>query len=80
MDDKELLIRQSVLLEAVIKKVDNIETKIDSINDDQIRQLDKAQGIMAEKVSRLEKIIYGAIAVIFAQAIGMIVLWIQRKN
>lgn len=80
MDDKELLIRQSVLLEAVIKKVDNIETKIDSINDDQIRQLDKAQGIMAEKVGRLEKIIYGAIAVIFAQSIAMIVLWIQRKS
>jgi len=80
MEDKELLIRQSVLLEAVIKKVDTIETKIDDINDDQIRQLDKSVGILQEKVNRLEKVIYGAIAVIFAQVIATIFLWIQHKN
>lgn len=80
MEDKELLIRQSVLLEAVIKKVDIIENKIDDINDDQIRQLDKSLGIIQEKVGRLEKIIYGAIAVIFAQTIGIILIWIQHKN
>lgn len=80
MEDKELLIRQSVLLEAVIKKVDTIETKIDDINDDQIRQLDKSLGIIQEKVGRLEKIIYGAVAVIFAQTVAMIFLWIQHKN
>lgn len=80
MEDKELLIRQSVLLEAVIKKVDTIETKIDDINDDQIRQLDKSLGIIQEKVGRLEKIIYGSIAVIFAQTIALILIWIQHKN
>ena len=80
MEDKELLIRQSVLLEAVIKKVDTIETKIDNINDSQIRQLDKGQGILEEKVDRLEKVIYGALAVIFVQLIGLIFLWIQHKN
>ena len=80
MEDKELLIRQSVLLEAVIKKVDCIETKIDDINDDQIRQLDKSMGILQEKVGRLEKIIYGAIGVLFVQAIGILLLWIQHKN
>lgn len=80
MEDKELLIRQSVLLEAVVKKVDAIETKIDDINDDQIRQLDKSLGIVQEKVGRLEKVIYGAIAIIFAQTIALIFLWIQHKN
>jgi len=80
MDDKELLIRQSVLLEAVIKKVDTIESKIDNINDSQIRELDKGQGILQEKVDRLEKIIYGAVFVIFVQLIAVIFLWIQHKN
>lgn len=79
MEDKELLIRQSVLLEAVIKKVDIIETKIDDINDDQIRQLDKSLGIIQEKVGRLEKIIYGAIAVIFSQTVALVILWLQKK-
>lgn len=79
MEDKELLIRQSVLLEAVIKKVDVIETKIDDINDDQIRQLDKSLGIIQEKVGRLEKIIYGAIAVIFSQTVALVILWLQKK-
>ena len=80
MEDKELLIRQSVLLEAVVKKVDNIETKIDNINDEQIRQLDKSQGILIEKVSRLEKIVYGLIALAIAQGIALISSWIQHKN
>ena len=80
MEDKELLIRQSVLLEAVIKKVDIIETKIDDINDDQIRQLDKSLGIVQDKVGRLEKLLYGAIAIIFTQAIAVIFLWLQHKS
>lgn len=80
MEDKELLIRQSVLLEAVIKKVDIIETKIDNINDEQIRTLDKASGILTEKVARLEKIVYGLIATAAAEAIALISSWIQHKN
>lgn len=79
MEDKELLIRQSVLLEAVVKKVDNIETKIDNINDEQIRTLDKGQGILVEKVQRLEKMLYGAAAIIFAQLVATIFLWLQHK-
>lgn len=79
MEDKELLIRQSVLLEAVIKKVDAVESKIDSMNDDQIRKLDKGQGILDEKVGRLEKMLYGAAAIIFAQTIATIFLWLQHK-
>jgi len=80
VDDKELLIRQSVLLEAVIKKVDVVESKIDSINDGQIREMDKSVGILKEKVDRMEKIIYGAAAAIFVELIALIALWIQRKN
>lgn len=80
MEDKELLIRQSVLLEAVVKKVDTIEVKIDNINDEQIRTLDKGQGILVEKVSRLEKIIYGLIAIALTEGIAIISSWIQHKN
>lgn len=80
MEDKELLIRQSVLLEAVVKKVDSIEVKIDNMNEDQIRNLDKGQGILQEKVNRMEKMIYGAAAIIFAQLIATLFLWITRKN
>lgn len=80
MEDKELLIRQSVLLEAVVKKVDSIEIKIDNMNDEQIRSLDKGQGILEEKVNRMEKMLYGAAAIIFAQLIATLFLWITRKN
>lgn len=79
MEDKELLIRQTVLLEEIGKKVGVIEGKVNSMNDGAVRELGTQQAVTKEKVSRLENIIYGAIAVIFAQVVGLIILWIQKK-
>lgn len=79
MDDKELIIRQTVILEEISKKVAAIEGKVNNMNDGAVRDLGTQQAVTKEKVSRLENIIYGAIAVIFAQAVGIILLWIQKK-
>jgi hypothetical protein len=79
MEDKELLIRQTVLLEQIGGKVNAIEAKVNAMNDGEVRELGTQQAVTKEKVSRLENIIYGAITVIFAQAIALIVLWIQKK-
>lgn len=79
MEDKELLIRQTVLLEQIGSKVNAIEAKVNAMNDGEVRELGTQQAVTKEKVSRLENIIYGAITVIFAQAVALIVLWIQKK-
>ena len=79
MDDKELLIRQTVLLEEIGKKVTAIEGKVNSLNDGEVRDLGTQQAVTKEKVARLENIIYGSIAVIFVQAVALIVLWLQKK-
>ena len=79
MEDKELLIRQTVLLEEIGKKVTLIEGKVNTMNDGAVRDLGTQQAVTKEKVSRLESIIYGAIGVIFIQAVALIVLWIQKK-
>lgn len=79
MEDKELLIRQTVLLEQIGNKVTAIETKVNAMNDGEVRALGTQQAVTKEKVGRLENIIYGSIAVIFVQIIGLIFLWIQSS-
>ena len=79
MDERELVIRQTVLLEEIGKKVTAIEGKVNLMNDGAVSDLKTQQAVTKEKVSRLESIIYGAIVVIFAQVIGLIFLWIQKK-
>lgn len=79
MEEKEIQIRQIVLLEEVSKRVNVIEGKVDSMYNDKLHTLDKGLGITQDKVSRMEKIIYGAITVMIAQAIGLIFLYLQRK-
>ena len=79
MEDKELVIRQIVLLEEIGKRVNAIEGKIESMNNDKIQGIDKGLAITQEKVSRMEKIVYGALAVVLANLIGLIFLWMQKK-
>lgn len=79
MEDKELLIRLTVLSEEITKKVTIIEGKVNGMNDTTIRELGTAQAVTKEKVSRLESIIYGTIAVIFIQIIALLALWLQKK-
>jgi len=79
MDEKEIQIRGIVLMEEMSKKVNTIEIKVDSIYNEKIHTLDKRQGITEDKVSRIEKMFYGSIMIIIAQAIGLVFLWIQKK-
>lgn len=79
MEDKELLIRQTVLLEEIGKKIAAIEGKVNSMNDGTVRELGTAQAVTKEKVSRLESIIYGSIFVIFVQAVAIVIIWLQKK-
>lgn len=79
MEQTEIQIRQIVLLEEVSKRVNVIEEKVDSMYNDKLHTLDKSLGITQDKVSRMEKIIYGSVTVIIAQAIGLVFLWVQKK-
>ena len=56
------------------------------MNNDRLRGLEKeigdiktSMGINQDRLSRLEKIIYGTITIIFIQAVAMIFLWLQHK-
>lgn len=79
MEDKELLIRQTVLLEEIGKKVSAIEGKVNALNDGEVRELGTEQAVTKEKVRRLESIVYGALAAIFALVASVIKLWLQQK-
>lgn len=68
MDDRELLIRTSVLLEAALKKIETLESKVDGV------------GVLKEKVDRMEKTVFGALAAVFVEIIARIAIWIQQKN
>lgn len=68
MEDKELLIRQSVLLEEIGKKIDSMEKKIDSYP------------VYKEKTRRLENIVYGSVAFIIIQLVAELLWVLQHKN
>lgn len=79
MEEREIQIRQIVLLEEVSKRVNVIEGKVDLMYNEKIHTLDKALGITQDKVSRMEKIIFSAIATIIAELIGIVFLYLQKK-
>jgi len=80
MDDKEILIRQTVLMEETVKRVITIEGKVDSISQTQLSKTETRLAVSEEKVSRLEKIIYGALAAIMIELISILFLWMQPKH
>jgi cell division protein FtsL len=80
MDDKEILIRQSILMEEMGKRVIDMEGKVNKIYDIQIGITASELAVHKEKIGRLEKIVYGLITIIAVQVISIILLWIQPKH
>lgn len=78
MDDREILIRQTVLLEEIGKKVTAVETKVNGMNDGHVMKTESRLAVLEEKNTRLEKIVYGSIAVILGQALSLIILWLKK--
>jgi cell division protein FtsL len=79
-DDKEILIRQTILMEEMGKRVVDMEAKVNKIYDTQIGVTASELAVNKEKISRLEKIVYGAIAFIIVNLVSLVVLWIQQKH
>lgn len=79
MEDKELLIRQIVLIEEMGKKVNAIEGAVTMMKDGHVVQTQSRLAVSEEKISRLEKIIYGSIATIIVQGFAILILWLQKK-
>ena len=80
MEDKEIIIRQTVLMEEMGKRIINIEVKVDKINETQLGKTEARLAVSEEKVNRLERIVYGAVAFIIIELISIIMLWIQPKH
>lgn len=79
-DDKEILIRQTILMEEMGKRVVDMEIKVGKIYETQIGTTASELAVNKEKISRLEKIVYGAIAFIIINLVSLAVLWIQQKH
>lgn len=75
-----MLIRQSVLLEQIVKKIDELEGTVRVLRDTQLSKTESRLAVSEEKVNRLEKIVYGSLAVILINLVSMILLWIQQKH
>ena len=78
MDDKELLIRLTVLVEQMGQKVAGIENKVNTLNDIHLMKTESRLAVGEEKVSRLEKIVYGSIGLILAEGVTILFLWLKR--
>jgi len=79
-DDKEILIRQTILMEEMGKRVVDMEIKVGKIYETQIGTTASELAVNKEKIGRLEKIVYGAIAFIIVNLVSLVVLWIQQKH
>lgn len=79
-DDKEILIRQTILMEEMGKRVVDMEIKVGKIYETQIGTTASELAVNKEKISRLEKIVYGAIAFIIVNLVSLVILWIQQKR
>lgn len=77
MDDKEILIRQTVLMETMSKQITVMGDDLKDLKENSNGHTTRT-AVLEEKVSRLEKIVYGAIAVIAAQFVSIIILWLQK--
>lgn len=78
MEDRELTIRQTVILEQIVKKVDEIERKVNGLNDVYVMKTESRLAVLEEKNGRLEKIVYGFIALVLTQGISLIILWLKK--
>lgn len=67
----------TILLEQVSKKVDLIGDKVERMKDGQIAAATTDIAVLQEKTNRIEKIVYGACAVIFVETIGLILSFIK---
>lgn len=77
MEDKEILIRQTVLIETISKQITMMGEDIKEVKEHGNGHATKT-AVLEEKVTRLEKIVYGALGVIIAQIISIVVLWLQK--
>lgn len=77
MEDKEILIRQTVLMETMSKQITVMGDDLKDLKENSNGHTTRT-AVLEEKVSRLEKIVYGAIAVIAAQFVSIIILWLQK--
>ena len=78
--DKEILIRQSILMEEMGKRLITMEEKVTKIHETQIGVTTTELAVQKEKIGRLEKIVYGLIGIIAAEIISIIFLWITPKH
>jgi hypothetical protein len=78
MDDREILIRQSVILEEIAKRVATVETSVNIMKDSHVVDMKTKLAVQEERLGRLEKIIYGFGTVIVGLIATTIKLWLQK--
>lgn len=76
MNEEEIKqsIRITLVLDQLNSKVDSLGTKIENIKDVFIVQTTSDVSVLKDKVSRLESIVYGTIAVIGVELVGLVFL------
>lgn len=72
MDERENLIRVTIILEQLAKKVDAIQVSIDRIENEFIVKATAEAAVSSTKVNRLENIVYGTIGVVAVELIVII--------
>lgn len=78
MDDKELLLKVSFMVEQQTLEINKISRKVDGIQDKHITDTNSNIAVLKEKVGRLEKVVYGTVAIIITQLIAIVFLWLKN--
>lgn len=78
MDERENLIRVTIILEQLAKKVDAIQVSINRIENEFIVKTTAETAVLDTKVSRLEKITYGAMGALAIEALGIVFLMFEK--
>lgn len=76
-EETKLLVEVSTRLNEMAKTMEMVSKKMDLLQSDHVTNITSRMAVSEEKVSRLEKIVYGLIALAAAQAIAILFQYIN---
>lgn len=81
--DKEILIRVPLVLEQVLNELKEVKGQVETLTkqtNGHMLTTESRLAVAEDKLSRLEKLFYGAIVAIIGELISIVVQWTQQHH
>lgn len=72
----------AMTMEQLTTAVQNLTEKFDNLKDNKIAEMSEKQAVMAGDLSRLQKVVYGSLAVVGVQTVGTVLglfVWLIKR-